>query len=187
MSQAPPAAAGRGLLLIGASVVLGLILLSQGFDDGSATSARGSNSSNEADVSSETTLTIPDETIPGALDPSQVPVVVSNAAGVSGLAGEVTAELQALGYLTSEPETSATLSDFTAVFYEPNFEAEALEVATSLGYPPDQVVQPMPDPAPAGSGTEIVVVVLGADVTSFSGDTTATTVGGTDDTLLAPG
>lgn len=193
MSQAPPAAAGRGLLLIAASVVLGLILLSQGFDDGAATSSRASNTGDTADVSSETTQTLPLETIPDALDPSQVPVVVSNAAGISGLAGEVSSQLQALGYITSEPETAAELSDFTTVYYQPDFEAEAIAVANALGYPAEQVVQPSPSPAPAGDGvTEVVIVVLGADVQTLGGGvaadgSTSTTLGITSDTLLAPG
>lgn len=187
MSQAPPAAAGRGLLLIAAAVVLGLLLLSRGFDD-DATTSRASNDGGEAQPADpDSTETIPPSTIQDALDPAQVPVVVSNAAGISGLAGDVTAQLQALGYITSDPETAPELSDFTAVFFAPDFEPEARAVATALGYPPDQVVQASPDPPPAGSGTEVVIVVLGADAPSLTagGDTTGTTA--TDDTLLAPG
>ena len=188
MSQAPPAAAGRGLLLIAAAVVLGLLLLSRGFDD-DATTSRASNDGGEAEaVEPDSTETVAPSTIPDALDPSQVPVVVSNAAGISGLAGDVTAQLQAVGYLTSEPETAAELSDFTVVYFAPDFEPEARAVATTLGYPPDQVVQASPDPPPAGSGTEVVIVVLGADAPSLTaGGATGTTVTATDDTLLDPG
>lgn len=187
MSQAPPAAAGRGILLIAAAVVLGLILLSQGFDDGAA-SSRASNDGGDATVAPDSTETVPASTIPDALPPEQVPVVVSNAAGISGLAGQVTEQLAALGYIMSEPETAPALSDFTAVYFVPNFQAEARAVATALGYPPDQVVQPSPEPAPAGSGTEVVIVVLGADAETLAaggGDPTATTA--PTDTLLAPG
>jgi hypothetical protein len=76
------------------------------------------------------------------------------------------------------------------VYFAPNFEAEARAVAVALGYPPDQVVQASPEPPPAGSGTEVVIVVLGADVQTLAGGgdgSTATTAGVTDDTLLAPG
>ena len=188
MNQAPPAAAGRGLLLIAAAVVLGLLLLSKGFDDGAATS-RASSDGGEAEVApSDSTETVAPSTIPDALDPSQVPVVVSNASGISGQAGEVTAQLQALGYITSEPETAAELSDFTAVYYVEGFEAEARAVATSLGYPVDQVVAPSPEPAPAGTGTEVVIVLLGADVQTLGdGGASPSTTAATSDTLLAPG
>jgi hypothetical protein len=188
MSQAPPAAAGRGLLLIAAAVVLGLILLSQGFDDGAA-SSRASNDGGVA-VATSSTETVAPSTIPDALEPSQVPVVVSNAAGISGLAGQVSDQLAALGYITSEPETAAELSDFTAVYFAPNFEAEARAVADALGYPADDVVQPSPEPAPAGNGTEVVIVLLGADAETLAGGgagATSTTAAPTDDTLLAPG
>jgi hypothetical protein len=186
MSQAPPAAAGRGLLLIAAAVVLGLLLLSQGFDDGTAT-VRATDGG-ETEASPDSTETVP-STIPNALDPSSVPVVVSNAAGISGLAGDVTAQLAALGYVTSEPETAPELSDFTIVYFAPDFEPEAREVAAALGYPPDQVVQPSPDPPPAGSGTEVVIVLLGADAQTLAegGAGATATTAGTDDTLLAPG
>ena len=192
MSQAPPAAAGRGLLLIAAAVALGLLLLSQGFDDGAATSRASNEGGQQEAEPAETTETIASSTIPEALDPSQVPVVVSNAAGISGLAGEVTTQLQGLGYITSDPETAPELSDFTAIYFAAGFEAEARAVAEALGYPADQVVQPAPDPPPAGSGTEVVMVLLGADAQNLAGGdggdgATTTSIAATDDTLLTPG
>ena len=116
-------------------------------------------------------------------------MVATNAAGISGLAGETTTVLQTAGYITSEPETAAELSDFSVVYYAPQFEAEARAVAETLGWPPDQVVQEMPPEPPAGNGTEVVVVVLGADAPNLGGAAaggTTTTVPAGQDTLLAP-
>lgn len=196
MSQAPPAAAGRGLLLIAAAVVIGLLLLSQGFDDNAASS----NESSTDEASIETTVstdTIPTTTLAPPVDPSTVPVVVSNASGISGLAGNVTSQLEALGYITAEPETSETPSDFTSVFYLPNFEPEGRAIAEQLGLPVDQVVQPSPETPPAGDpALQVVFVIIGADFetitsggTTDSTDTTGATdtTAATDDTLLAPG
>lgn len=191
MSQAPPAAAGRGLILIFAAVALGLILLSQGFDDGAAISSRDGDGDQATVESTVSTETVPPSTISEGVDPSTVPVVVSNASGISGLAGQVTDQLAALGYITAEPETAPELSDFTTVYYLTNFEPEARDVATALGYPPDQVVQLAPEPPPAGDASlQVVFVVLGADAETLAagGDgATPTTAGVTDDTLLAPG
>ena len=60
-------------------------------------------------------------------------------------------------------------------------------MAETLGWPPDQVVQEMPAEPPAGNGTEVVVVLLGADAPNLAGGaagatTTTTPVG--QDTLV---
>ena len=168
MTEPVPANA-RGLALIAAAVILGILLLSRGFDDGSGAIDIGGGDDSE---SSDTTA--PTETLSGR-SPGEVNVLVANASGVSGVAGNATTFLAGLGYLTADPTDAPAASDVTTVYFQPDYEVEAMEVARNLQANPDQVQQldaaalPVPD-----VGTAHVVAVIGADLAQVYSQATAT-------------
>jgi hypothetical protein len=172
VSQPPPAAAGRGLLLIAGAVLIGFVLLSQGFGDDPVSSNRASGT--EADVSADSTpsSTIADENGQPTLDPSQVTVVVANATSTQGLAGQYSETLAGAGYITSEPATASAPSDTTGVYFLNDFQSyenEAKGVASALGLP-NSVVQPLPaEIALETTGAELVIVIIGADIDALTG------------------
>jgi cytoskeletal protein RodZ len=61
--------------------------------------------------------------------PEEVRVLVLNAVGVTGLAGEVTADLQGFGYQVLTPSNYQPALEQSRVWYGPAFEAEAFELA----------------------------------------------------------
>jgi LytR cell envelope-related transcriptional attenuator len=155
----------RGILLVGLAVVIGAILLGSGLDDSTAT-VRVDNGG----VTDETTTAPPDTAVPsGGVPVGDITVRVANGTDVSGAAGAVTDELIALGYNPGDP-VDATNPDPTGldtVYYVTttrSFEAEAVQVAESLGLGPDAVL-PLPDPPPADVGLAGVLVVLGQNGT----------------------
>ena len=61
--------------------------------------------------------------------PEEVRVLVLNAVGVTGLASEVTADLQGFGYQVLTPSNYQPALEQSRVWYGPAFEAEAFELA----------------------------------------------------------
>ena len=175
MSEHPPAAAGRGILLIVAAVVIGFLLLSQGLDDSAPASlsvdtpdAADDGGSDEGNgdgggQSTETTVAV----VPPGTPAEQVPVVVANGSGVSGAAGFFTEQLRSGGYTSiGEPTNTNENAQLDSVFYTDDgtrsWQAEAEGVAAALGLDPTTVVLPL-DPAapPAEIGNNTVLVVVG--------------------------
>lgn len=159
-------------MLIAVAVVLGFVLLAYSFPDGDDTVAASTDGSIPADDSATDTTadsTAATTTTAGSGDsrpPAEVTVLVANGSGVAGAAGEFTDTLNADGYVTSEP-ANADRKDYTTtvVYYVGEEQAEAAEVATSLGLDP-AAVEPMPDPPPTDDGdlrNSTVLVVLGTD------------------------
>ncbi|MBI2170170.1 MAG: LytR C-terminal domain-containing protein [Actinobacteria bacterium] len=166
------AAAARGLGLVAVAVGVGVILL-QATDEGGGPSV----SIDVAAGSDETTTTTTDGLGPGAglRPPSQVQVLVLNAARVEGVAGTITEKLQQIGHPTLPPG-NAPPQDETVVYYKPGFEAEAATVAPEVSE--TTLTQPLSDPSPfAGTEEADLVIVLG---TNFAGDSGGTDSGGTD-------
>ncbi len=154
-------------------------------DDGTDTEENGDDSSDAAvdavDPSTDETDTtveedpesIPEETIDatdGGRSPSEVNVLVANGIGTSGIAGSTADALNADGYIgvaADAPDTTTSV-----IYYREGYDAEARNVATSLGAPPD-VIQPVPadgsvpinqnaiDDGRAAAAN--VIVILGSD------------------------
>ena len=117
-----------------------------------------------------TTTTIPPTTttiIPlvteGAL------VLVANAAGVPGAAGQLTAALQAVGYSMKEPTDAAGYEeslDASKIYFRPEAEAAAQSLAAVMKI---NSATRMPTPAPivdaqVGLGDATVLIMLGRDL-----------------------
>jgi len=132
--------------------------------------------------------TIADENGQPTLEPNQVTVVVANATGQQGLAGQYTDTLAGAGYITSEPATATTTSETTHVYFLNDFQSyenEAKGVASALGLP-NSVVEPLPAEIPLETtGAELVVVILGTDIDALTsgggggGGSGSTTIPGT--------
>jgi LytR cell envelope-related transcriptional attenuator len=168
----------RGVLLVAVAVVIGALLLANGFDD------TGVVSDSSDDDGGDTTTTLPDtETPDGGVNPAEIPVVVANGAGIEGAAAAVTELLVTLGYNPGSPvdATNPDPSGLDTVYYVTaprDFQPEALQTASDLGLTPE-AVQPLPDPPPANPGLAGVVVVLGVNGTLAPTATgTATTTPG---------
>lgn len=107
-------------------------------------------------VSSTSTTTASTTSTVPARDPSEVTVQVFNAEGTAGLAGSVSSELAAAGYVVLTALDYPDLLDTSRIFHREGFGPEAQELA---GRFPDAQVEPMP----ADLDTEAdVAVVLGA-------------------------
>ena len=85
--------------------------------------------------------------------PSEIVVVVLNGVGVAGLASEVSARLEELGYQTLEPGNYEPVLSQSLILYAEGFEAEAFELAAEF---PDAQVRASAD---ADEDADIVVVL----------------------------
>lgn len=168
-------AAARGGALIAVAVVIGFVLLWQGFDGGEATAAGDSapapESSDEGDAAAadETTTTAAgedpdptattDTTDPDAATtttagggevtaPAEISVVVLNGTGEGGLATARGEALGALGYTWVAGNSATVPVTESKVYYAPGFEDEAKLVAEALSGTVGVLA-----PAPADPGT----------------------------------
>jgi hypothetical protein len=165
----------RGVMVIAAAVIVGLILMVQGLSNDSAESSTTTTVSVPTDgagdtVPPETPTTAPvvetTTTLAAPRDPSQVKVLVINGTDplVSGLAGAGTDLLKPFNYVTLQPK-NADVAGASAVFYVEGFQSEANAVAVALGVDPAAVVQPL-DPAAspiADTQGADIIVRIGSD------------------------
>ena len=163
-------AAGRGILLIAVAVLVGVLILRNGFDSGSGSSSPPTTSSGGGAVTSVATNTTAaggstesTATTPSTRPANQVKVFVANGAGIQGAAGKAVDTLTPLGYV-AVAGNSPNRVQTTTVYYTEGYQAEAQGVAAALGAPAASV-QPMPTPPPIADiqGAQ-VLVVLGPDV-----------------------
>lgn len=103
-----------------------------------------------------TTTAAPTTTTVAIRTPNQVRVLVLNAVGVTGLAADATAALEALGYQVLTPSNYQPALEQTRIWFVPTFEAEAFELAGAAF--PDGLVEQNPEL----DGDADIVVVLGA-------------------------
>ncbi len=164
------------------AVVVGFLILRNISDsDGGSTSA-GNETTNSATGGSsdvpgtETTVaaTAPVETGPPTTpllntDATQV-IIVANASGLGGAAGQYSKALAGLGFTVGTPTDATIKVDLSVVYYLPGGEAVAASVAQAMGSLDGTgvVASPMPTPVPlngaimpAGSS---VLVMLGKDL-----------------------
>jgi hypothetical protein len=124
--------------------------------------------------STEAPVVIPDETTtipPGDTRvPAEVRVLVANGTGGRGVAGAVSDQLIARGYI-SDAANAPNTQDST-VFYREGYSSDAVAVATVLGATPD-IVMPAPEDGQIGVAASAiddgrlaasnVVVIVGTD------------------------
>lgn len=128
--------------------------------------------SDQSDTGETTTLPIdPDQsTVPSettTLPRTGYKVMVANASGVTGSAGQMSTALQAQQFIVTQPTNAAeTVGKQTAtkVYYVPGYESGAAAVAQVLGGVPIEAV-PTPAPVETGElGEATVLVLLGTDL-----------------------
>lgn len=108
---------------------------------------------------------LPSQTV--APDRTGFKVLVANASGVPGSAGQMTTALQAQQFVVTQPlnaDPAAGKLTTTLVYYVPGFEAQATLVADVLG---GVQILPVSTPPPVEGGTlgeATVLVMLGSDL-----------------------
>src|SRR3954469_25835105 len=120
----------RGALLIGAAVLLGALLLANGFGDDNVSTGSSSTPTTKPAGGSSTTVT----TVVQAHDPAQVKVMVLNGSGKSGVAANTSEQLKALNYTLLEA-SNASGGPFpqSIVYFVAGYDADAAEIAGKLG------------------------------------------------------
>jgi hypothetical protein len=104
---------------------------------------------------------------PTALPPAQLPVLVANGSGQTGLAKERGTQLKATYAQTTWGDANNTPTTF--VYFVPGSEGDAQAVAAAMGFEASRV-SAMPNPVPLKNPASLkankVLVVLGADAIS---------------------
>ena len=179
-------AAARGGILIAIAVVIGFVLLWQGFDGGDSEAAVGdpgttdspdpTDSTDPTDTTGTTDSTDPTDTtgttdsVPAQLDdPSTVKVAVLNGTGETGLAGTRGEVLGALGYVWTAGNAAGSPVAASTVYFVTGFADEAEVVAEALSGTSTLLDIAPEDPATLEDGTAgeagaaHIIVVLGTD------------------------
>jgi len=160
----------RGIALIVAAVVLGVILL-RATDSPEPFAGVDTEDASDSVTTATTDPTAPTTTpttVVPAHNPAEVTVLVANGAGIPGLASTVADQLKGANYVVAEPGNTKAPADESAVFFTPGYEADAAAIAALLSPPPK--VAPLPDPAPVDDMKSAqVLVVAAADLAAASG------------------
>jgi hypothetical protein len=158
--------------LIATAVAIGLLVLRNGFDQPDSGGAEvtvttpsgdaaADGDAGEGDGDGATATTAPPVTRPA----SEISVLVANASGVQGAAGDLTDSIANGGYVTTEPANAPAEVPATQVFFAPGFDADAVALADQIGVPAAQVA-PLADPPPLDVGTAQILILLGPDLAS---------------------
>lgn len=182
-------AAARGGILIAIAVVIGVLLLWQGYDgdDSAATTDPDTDTDEDTSEDEATPPTTTDEdtsddempqttsttttAAPLVVDPPNlVKVAVLNGRGQTGLAGSRSGHLMTAGYVAVAANADANDKEFSRVYYTPGYLDEARLVAVALNGSPSVVEAAPADPLTLvaenyhESTTDYhIYVVLGAD------------------------
>ena len=171
------------------SIAVAVIAVLVGFfilrDINSDSTSPASSPSDDTSVDASGT-TVPDAavtTLPAVTNTTGFKVLVANASGVPGSAGDMSVALQGLGFIVQPPlnKSDATPKQtLTMVYYIAGQEANAANVAAALG---GVATAPMPDPVPTETGNmgeASVLVLLATDLAGkpIAGAAAATTVAG---------
>lgn len=172
----------RGLVVLGAALLVGfLLLLTSGGGNGrvvAGSSPDAGGTVTTIDISGldttgngEVTTTTPDATTTssstpddGLRDPGEVKVLVLNGSGLAGVARSTSDTIGEKGYVMQPPaNASSSGRATTSVYFADGYQAEAEAVAAVLGKAPS-AVEAMPSTSPGpGAASANVVVVLGKD------------------------
>ncbi len=154
----------KSLTLVGVAVVIGLGILSAGYDDPTVDFSTASPTATPDAV--ETPTPVPEPTVDtGLTPPAAVSVLVANATGVEGLASTISDELATGSGYTMLPPTNAaegTNGATSIIYYAAGSDAAARGVASALGLDPNGVL-PIPDPPPVADATGADVLVVAGD------------------------
>jgi hypothetical protein len=150
-----------GLILIAVAVLVGVVLLLRGFsqEDGLISTAG-------PDEGRETTTTVeapavPDdeETTTTLADPAEVSVLVANASGAVGIAGDNQSLLGQAGFTNTDTANAPTQST-SVVYFAPNAQPGAEAVAQVLEI---DSVEALPASPPIDTRGASVLVLIGTD------------------------
>ncbi|NNE73299.1 MAG: LytR C-terminal domain-containing protein [Acidimicrobiales bacterium] len=185
------AAMGRGAILVGAAVLLGLVLLAFGLDDGDSDNAitappAPTDTSDTSVLDSQETIppttaagngsvpvtAAPSTTPPGvdvAHSPNEVLVMTANGSGTPGEAGRLATALGASNFQTDAADALATST--SKIYFRSTYAADAQAVAELLGAPAD-IIAPMPETPPVVEGNDTparaadahIIVIIGSDL-----------------------
>lgn len=141
-----------------------------------ATSEGAATTLPDAEESTTESTTAPESTtsaIPDPLPAGEVSIKVFNGSGAGGVAGQLTRNLVAAGYVGLSAANAPERYSASVVYYvSPEYLGSALQIAESIGLidPGADVqqilgaaVQQLPDPAPFAFGGAQVIVVIGRD------------------------
>lgn len=146
------------------AVLLGFLILRDVNRDRDDVSAPITTEATIVDPSGEVTVA-PTETT--TLPRTGFKILVANASGVTGSAGQMSTALQSEQFIVSQPvnaDVTYGRQSVTVVFYVPGYEAGATAVAEILG---GIQIQPVATPAPVEGGSlgeAQVLVMLGTDL-----------------------
>lgn len=146
--------------------LLGLLILKNVKDDGSSSGGTKPPKTTAAQTTEPGQTTVPETTAP-VLIRTGATVLVANASGQDGMAGQLTTELTTRGYVTTKAVTSTVKQDLTQILAKPG-DAGATAVAKTLLLEMGltSTVQPLTDAVPLKDGelgSATVVVLLGKD------------------------
>jgi hypothetical protein len=173
----------RGVLVIAAAVVVGILLLSRGLADDDQTAIADEEPAAESDggeaegeavappdgeattPSTEPPATTPAEP-PAARQPGEVSVLVLNGSGRSGEAGRGAQFFTDAGYVAADPQNAPSPGP-SVIWFAEGYAAEAEAAAAALGVDAAAVVRPIDPAAPPIADLQgaNLVVVAGTDGT----------------------
>ncbi len=167
---------GRAVLVL-AVFVLATVLLLGRIHPTSTTAASASAAGSTTTSTTSTTHPRTTTTTTAPKPPSNVPVLVANASGVTGAAAAISARLQAAGWTVQSPIDASIDQPTSHVYYVAGQKTAADEVAATLHLPSSEVL-PYTTAAPVSTiGTAEVLVAVGPDLApTVSTATTTTTV-----------
>jgi hypothetical protein len=157
----------RGVVLVAVAVVIGFFVLRALDDTGAGpsvvdtTGTEGTEGTEGGETAGSEATT--ETTATPARPPTEVVVLVANASGVQGAAGQQTETLQAGGYQVLPADNAPNQVETTQVLPVAGYEAEAAVLAALIGAPED-AVQAMPDPPPVDLAGANLLVLLGPDL-----------------------
>lgn len=182
-------ALGRGALLVGAAVVIGVVLLHTVPTPGASPAPSGSPAGagttvttvrHRSAVSPATTAT--------SVPRSQVSVLVANGTSVGLGASHLSTALGAAGYHVLTPTNTTQSQSASAVYFVSGYADAAAALATLLQLGPS-TVQGLPSslPVPSVAGADIVVVEGPNLAQRFASSSSLTATTGTPSTTAGPG
>ncbi len=158
---------GRALLIIAVLVVIGVFILNRTGGTGGSPASKSATTTTKPKTTS-TTAPAPTTTV-ALVPPSQIKVQVLNGVLTGSLAGQWTTKLKSqYGYQTQPPD-DATAKVPASVIYvvTPGYDAEARQLAASIGLAPTAVTSPLPASAPVKTAertTSNLILVVGPDL-----------------------
>lgn len=153
-------AMARGIVLILAAVLLGVILLKSTDPTDPFTEKAAAGDATRTTVSAPDTSDTTATTTPAkAHAASEVTVLVANGSGVKGAAGRVAESLKTSNYVLKQSVNTTAPAEASFVYYAEGYEADARAIAGLLTPPPGIQAMPTPLPVKDLGGAKILVVV----------------------------